>query len=205
MKQLRQTLRNFALWYIFVLKFRTIFVTVNNIPLKNSLHLNTFFHFIKITNTKIKGWRKRGKRWNTFHVLSLPGKRNRNYIYWENANNAKNGNLDKKAKEGSMIISSTFYTQLFLYESVLVSFSLVMLLLGFVIIWRKNIGTKAARKMLLKYTIHVNFINILRTPFAPIFLRLKITKPILTREKLLNFLLYKKCTHKMLMKYTIGW
>jgi len=36
---------------------------------------------------------------------------------------------------------------------------------------------KRAHKMLMKLTPGVNFINILRTPFAPIFLRQKITKP----------------------------
>jgi len=31
--------------------------------------------------------------------------------------------------------------------------------------WRKNIGAKAVCKMLMKLTIGVNFINILRLPF----------------------------------------
>jgi len=51
----------------------------------------------------------------------------------------------------------------------------------------------------------VNFINILRAPFGPIFVCPKITKPNVTREKLLNLLSHKKCMHKMLMKLTQGW
>jgi len=42
---------------------------------------------------------------------------------------------------------------------------------------RKNVGSKAEHKMLVKSTPGVNFINILRKPFVPIFLRQKITKP----------------------------
>jgi len=48
----------------------------------------------------------------------------------------------------------------------------------------------------------VNFINILRTTFLPIFWRQKITKPNVTRKKLLNLLLYKNLSSKMLMKLT---
>jgi len=48
----------------------------------------------------------------------------------------------------------------------------------------------------------VNFIHILCVPSAPIFLRQKITKPNVTREKLLNLLSYKKSERKMLMKLT---
>ena len=47
----------------------------------------------------------------------------------------------------------------------------------------------------------VNFINILRTIFLPIFLRQKITKP-KTCEKLHKALLYEKRTRKMLMIWT---
>jgi len=53
-------------------------------------------------------------------------------------------------------------------------------------------------------TLGVNFINILCAHFAPIFMCQKITKLIVTREKLLNLLLYKICTGKMLMKLTKG-
>jgi hypothetical protein len=49
-----------------------------------------------------------------------------------------------------------------------------------------------------------NFINILHVHFAPIFWCQKITKMNVTREKLLNLLLYKKLEHKMLMKLTHG-
>jgi hypothetical protein len=47
-------------------------------------------------------------------------------------------------------ISPTFYVQLFLYESVLAGF--LYLLFGFVIFCLKNIGSKAAHKMLVKLT-----------------------------------------------------
>jgi hypothetical protein len=36
---------------------------------------------------------------------------------------------------------------------------------GFVIFWQKNIGAKAACKMLLKLTADVNFTNILQAAF----------------------------------------
>jgi hypothetical protein len=36
---------------------------------------------------------------------------------------------------------------------------------SFVIFWRKNIGEKGVRKMLMKLTLGLNFINILRTAF----------------------------------------
>jgi hypothetical protein len=48
----------------------------------------------------------------------------------------------------------------------------------------------------------VNFINILYVQFLYKILAPKITKPNVTREKLLNFLAYEKCVHKMLMKLT---
>jgi len=37
---------------------------------------------------------------------------------------------------------------------------------GFIIFWHKNIGTKGARKILMKLTPAVNFINIKRTSFS---------------------------------------
>jgi len=52
----------------------------------------------------------------------------------------------------------------------------------------------------MKLTAGVNVINISLAHFAPIFLRQKITKPNITREKLLNLLLYEKHERKMLMK-----
>jgi len=62
--------------------------------------------------------------------------------------------------------------------------------------------------MLLPFrdTAVVNFPNILRTAFAPIFLPQKITNPncTVTRKKLRKTLLYKKGLHKMLMKLTPG-
>jgi hypothetical protein len=48
----------------------------------------------------------------------------------------------------------------------------------------------------------VNFINILCATFLPIFWYQKISKPNITREKLLNLLLYEKRKLKMLMKLT---
>jgi len=36
---------------------------------------------------------------------------------------------------------------------------------GFVIFWQKNISAKAAHKMLMKWTIRVNFINVLLETF----------------------------------------
>ncbi len=50
----------------------------------------------------------------------------------------------------------------------------------------------------------VNFINILRAAFAPIFLHQKIQSQTVTREKKHKTLLYKKVSHKMLMKLTPG-
>jgi len=74
----------------------------------------------------------------------------------------------------------------------------------FVIFWQKNIGAKTAGKMLMEFTFAVNFINILHAPFALIFLHQNITKPNVTREKLLNLVSYKKRPRKMLMKLTLG-
>jgi len=48
----------------------------------------------------------------------------------------------------------------------------------------------------------LNFINVLRTHFLYNILAPKITKPNITREKLLNLLTYEKCACKMLMKLT---
>jgi len=48
----------------------------------------------------------------------------------------------------------------------------------------------------------VNFINILRAAFAPIFWRQKISNLTVTTEKLPQILLYKKVAHKTLMKLT---
>ncbi len=63
---------------------------------------------------------------------------------------------------------------------------------GFEIFWHKNIGAKAAHKMLIKLTTEVNFINILCALFTPISLHQKIAKPKCNREKLFKTLLYKK-------------
>ena len=49
----------------------------------------------------------------------------------------------------------------------------------------------------------VNFINILWLHFALIFWCQQIAKPNLIGEKLLKWLLYKKLTHKLLMKLTL--
>ncbi len=49
-----------------------------------------------------------------------------------------------------------------------------------------------------------SYCNILRALFSPIFFCQKITKPKCNREKLRNYLLYKKRAHKMLMKSTPG-
>jgi len=66
------------------------------------------------------------------------------------------------------------------------------------------IGEKAARKMILKLPSAVNFINILRAAFAPIFLRKKLQSQNITREKLLKILFLEKGAHKMLIKLTPG-
>jgi len=50
----------------------------------------------------------------------------------------------------------------------------------------------------------VNFINILRVAFFADILAQKITKLKVTREKLLNSLLYKKCACKKLMKLILS-
>jgi len=46
-----------------------------------------------------------------------------------------------------------------------------------VTVWQNDIGKKRECKMLMKVTPFVNFIIILSVPFAPIFLRQKISKP----------------------------
>jgi hypothetical protein len=51
---------------------------------------------------------------------------------------------------------------------------------------------KAPHKMLAKLTLVVNFINILRAAFAPIFFLLKLQSQTATKEKLRKALLYKK-------------
>jgi len=48
----------------------------------------------------------------------------------------------------------------------------------------------------------VNFINILRAPFALVFLHQKLQSQIVTREKLRKALLYEKFAHKRLIKLT---
>ncbi len=83
-------------------------------------------------------------------------------------------------------------------------FAFMSLQFGFVIFWHKKIGTKAARKMLVKLTTGVNFINILHKSF-------------LYKSKLSSFsqvtfgfviflcqIISKKCALKMLMKFTPG-
>ncbi len=67
--------------------------------------------------------------------------------------------------------------------------------------WQKNIGTKAACKILLKLTNGFNFINILHGCFSyqSAFFRQN-----LTREKLCEALLYANAARKMLMKLTTG-
>jgi hypothetical protein len=51
----------------------------------------------------------------------------------------------------------------------------------------------------------VNIVNLLSATLSPIFLRQKIAKLNIIREKLLNSFLYKKRLRKMLMKLTKGW
>jgi len=66
-----------------------------------------------------------------------------------------------------------------------------------------SVRTKAAHNVGEIYPLcqfHQHFTG----TFLPIFLRQKIAKPNIIREKLLNLLLYKKCAHKMLMKLTPG-
>ncbi len=53
-------------------------------------------------------------------------------------------------------------------------------------------------------TTVVNFINILRAAFAPIFLQQKLQRQAVTRVKLCKALSYKKGKRKMLMKLTPG-
>jgi hypothetical protein len=58
------------------------------------------------------------------------------------------------------ILLSTFLCMKVLYAAFL------LLQFGFVIFQHKNIGAKAGRKMLMKLTPGVNFINILRPHFS---------------------------------------
>jgi len=55
-----------------------------------------------------------------------------------------------------------------------------------------------------KENVGVNFINILRASFLPIFLHQKLLSQNVTREKVSKALLYKRFVHKMLMKLTLG-
>jgi len=64
-------------------------------------------------------------------------------------------------------ISPIFYEQLFCTEVFCTAFLLIQF--GFVIFWQKNVGAKAVCKMLVKLTTGVNFINILRAAFAPVY------------------------------------
>jgi hypothetical protein len=56
----------------------------------------------------------------------------------------------------------------------------------------------------MKLATGVNFINILSTFFAPMFLRQKLQSQIVTKEKLSKALLHEKGACKMLMKLTTG-
>jgi len=58
--------------------------------------------------------------------------------------------------------------------------------------------------MLMKLTLSINFINILRATFFANILAQKISKLNIIREKQLNLLLYKKRAAKMLMKLTLS-
>jgi hypothetical protein len=62
---------------------------------------------------------------------------------------------------------------------------------------------KFVRKMLMKLTPAVNFINVLRTCFSYKILAPKITKPNVTREKL-HICFCTKTERKMLLKLTPG-
>jgi len=75
---------------------------------------------------------------------------------------------------------------------------------GFVIFWQKNIGKKAAQKMLLKL-LKVSILStfytcLLRQNFGP----KKLQSQNVTREKLRLALLYEIFGRKMLMKLTKG-
>jgi len=54
--------------------------------------------------------------------------------------------------------------------------------------------------MFVKLTLAVNFTNILRAGFAPIFFLKKLQSQIVSRKKLHKTLSYKKAAHKMLVK-----
>ncbi len=54
-------------------------------------------------------------------------------------------------------VSPTFYEQLFRMKVFCVAF--MCLQFGFVFFWRKDLGTKAAHKMLVKLTASLNFIT----------------------------------------------
>jgi len=75
---------------------------------------------------------------------------------------------------------------------------------GFVIFSQNNISTKAARKMLVKLTTGVNFINILHTHFLYERRFGSFSLVTCTYKKLLKRCSYKKFERKMLMKLTAG-
>jgi len=66
-------------------------------------------------------------------------------------------------------ISSTFYIRLFHTKVLWAPF--ILLQIGFEFFWPKNIGAKAACKMLMKLNTCVNFTNILQAAFTPEDLR----------------------------------
>ncbi len=63
-------------------------------------------------------------------------------------------------------ISPTFQVQLLLTYVECAAF--LCLCFRFVLYWRKTVGAKAARKMLMKLSPGVNFINVLPTTFVPV-------------------------------------
>jgi len=89
-----------------------------------------------------------------------------------------------------MPISPTFYKQLF-NESVFEAF--LYLKFGFKKFWRNNIGAKDARKMLVKLTTGVNFINILRSLFLPISFCQKISLSELKKSCVKHFRTKNTC------------
>jgi len=63
-----------------------------------------------------------------------------------------------------MSISLTFYEQLL--GTKMFSSAFLYLHFGFVIFWQNNIDSKTACKMLVRLTLGLNFINVLRTAFT---------------------------------------
>ena len=99
-----------------------------------------------------------------------------------------------------MSISSIFYKQLF-HMNVFYS-AFFYLQLSFVIFGQKNFSAKAARKMLVKLTTGVNFINILHKSFL---YKSKLSSFSLIRFGFAIFLFQnigEKVKRKMLMKLT---